>query len=491
MKSLAKNSIYNIIYTTVNIIFPLISSMYVSRVLMADGVGKVAYALNLASYFVILAALGIPVYGIRKIAAYQEDAEKTNQIFTQLFVINAISTVISSIAYVIFIYAIKGSQSDFILYLCAGLQLFFNFFNIDWFYKGKEEYGYITLRSILIKILSFIAILVFVKSKDDYIIYAIISGAALCGNYLFNIVHAFKFVRFDFEDFEIKIHMKPLLVLLAGIFLSTGYSMVDVTMLGSMGTDQAIGFYNNAYKAINIVVSACIAVSTAFLPRLSYYYAHDRKKMEGLVYFGGQIISFCSLPVTVIVVMLAPDIMQLLYGAEFVPASTALRLLAVLIIVKAFGDLFCYQLIMATASEKKRLPAAAIATSANILMNAILIPVWQENGAAVASVISEIIVNGYQFIYLRKIINILIPWKAFIQGIVASAIMGVGIYAFMLLLKDSLLRCILCSLIGGTIYIIMNRMMRNKMLEYGLGVIKPYLYNSIRKGYSVMLKIKR
>ena len=152
LKSLAKNSIYNIIYTTANIIFPLISSMYVSRVLMADGVGKVAYAQNLASYFVILAALGTPVYGIRKIAAYQNDQQKTNQFFTQLFVINAISTVISSAAYVIFIFAIKGSQNESILYLCAGLQLFFNFFNIDWLYKGKEEYGYITLRSILIKI---------------------------------------------------------------------------------------------------------------------------------------------------------------------------------------------------------------------------------------------------------------------------------------------------------------------------------------------------
>ena len=449
--------------------------MYVSRVLMADGVGKVAYAQNLASYFVILAALGTPVYGIRKIAAYQNDRQKTNQFFTQLFVINAISTVISSVVYVIFIFAIKGSQSESILYLCTGLQLFFNFFNIDWLYKGKEEYGYITLRSILIKILSFIAILLFVKSKDDYIIYAVISGAALCGNYLFNIVHAFKFVRFDFGNFEIKIHIKPLMILLAGIFLSTGYSMVDVTMLGSMGTEQAIGFYNNAHKAINIVVTACIAVSTAFLPRLSYYYAHDRKKLEKLVYFGGQVIAFCSIPVTVIIVMLAPDIMRVLFGAEFITASTALRLLAFLIIVKSFGDLFCYQLIMATENERKRLPAAAIATAANVLLNAIMIPMWQENGAAVASVISEIIVNGYQLLYLRKVIHIPISWKAIIQGILASAVMGCSVFVSMLFMQDSLLRCIVCSLIGGTVYLIVNMMMKNKMIEYGIGIVKDRL----------------
>ena len=456
--------------------------MYVSRVLMADGVGKVAYAQNLASYFVILAALGTPVYGIRKIAAYKNDQQKTNQIFTQLFMINAVSTVISSVAYVMFIFMINDLRNESILYLCAGFQLFFNFFNIDWMYKGKEEYGYITLRSILIKILSFAAILIFVKSKEDYIIYAVISGAALCGNYLFNIVHAFKFVRFDFKNFEIKIHIKPLLILLAGIFLSTGYSMVDVTMLGSIGTEQAIGFYNNAHKAINIVASACIAISTAFLPRLSYYYAHDRKKMEELVYFGGQIIAFCSMPVTVIIVMLAPDIMRVLYGAEFISASTALRFLALLIIVKSFGDLFCYQLIMATESESKRLPAAAIATAVNIILNAIMIPMWQEKGAAVASVISEIIVNGYQFIYIRKIISISIPWESIFQGMIASAVMGCSVFASMLLFKDSLLRCIVCSAIGGIIYIIVNMLMKNKMIEYGIGIVKNRLNKSNHNG---------
>ena len=475
MKSLAKNSIYNVIYTTANIIFPLISSMYVSRVLMAEGVGKVAYAQNIASYFVVFAALGTPVYGIRKIAAYQDDAKRTNQIFTQLFVINAISTILSSAVYLIFIVAIKGTHSELGLYLCAGLQLFFNFFNIDWLYKGKEEYGYITLRSILIKILSFIAILFFVKSKDSYIIYALISGAALCGNYLFNIVHAFKFVKFDFSDFEIKVHIKPLMVLLVGIFLSTGYSMVDITMLGSMGTEQAVGFYNNAHKAINIIVSACISVSAAFLPRLSYYYIHDRKKMENLVEFGGQIVAFFSFPVTVIIIMLDPDIMKLLYGVEFIPASMTLRMLAILIIVKAYGDLLCYQLIMATENEKKRLPAAAIATIANILMNAILIPMFYENGAAVASVISEIIVNGYQLAYLRKVINIPISWKAIVQGIGTSVIMGAAIFVSMQMIENLLLRCIVCSLVGGMIYIFMNFIVHNQIIKYGLDIAKRYV----------------
>ena len=307
---------------------------------------------------------------------------------------------------------------------------------------------------------------------------SLISGAALCGNYLFNMVHAFKFVKFDFSDFEIKVHIKPLIVLLAGIFLSTGYSMVDITMLGSMGTEQAVGFYNNAHKAINIIVSACISVSAAFLPRLSYYYIHDRKKMENLVEFGGQIVAFFSFPVTVIIIMLAPDIMKLLYGIEFIPASMTLRLLAILIIVKAYGDLLCYQLIMATENEKKRLPAAVMASIANILMNAMLIPMFQENGAAVASVISEIIVNGYQIAYLRKVINIPVSWKAILQGISTSAIMGAVIFVSMQLIENLLLRCIVCSVVGGMVYVLMNFIVHNQIVKYGWDIAKRHVFKN-------------
>ena len=62
MKSLAKNSFYNIIYQVLNLLFPLVTSVYVSRIIFEDGIGKVAYAQNITSYFVTLALLGFPAY---------------------------------------------------------------------------------------------------------------------------------------------------------------------------------------------------------------------------------------------------------------------------------------------------------------------------------------------------------------------------------------------------------------------------------------------
>lgn len=66
--SIAKNGVFNVIYNVANILFPLIIFMYVARILKPAGIGQVAYAQNIASYFVTFAPMGIPTLRIREIA---------------------------------------------------------------------------------------------------------------------------------------------------------------------------------------------------------------------------------------------------------------------------------------------------------------------------------------------------------------------------------------------------------------------------------------
>lgn len=170
-KSMLKNSVFNIIYTASNILFPFITSIYVSRILLPVGVGKVASAQNIASYFVTAAALGLPSYGVREFAKVREDTAKKNSLFTELFIINLISTTISLIAYIFVLILNNGFNGEGALYICCGLAIFFNYLNIDWIYQGLEEYGYITGRSVVIKCISLALLVVFVKTREDYVAY--------------------------------------------------------------------------------------------------------------------------------------------------------------------------------------------------------------------------------------------------------------------------------------------------------------------------------
>lgn len=125
-----------------------------SRILLPAGVGKVAGTQNLVSYFVILATLGLPSYGVREFAKVRENSERKDTLFTELFIINLISTTISIVAYAVLLIWNNGFNNEWALYICCGLTILFNYLNIDWIYQGLEEYGYITGRSIAIKIVS-------------------------------------------------------------------------------------------------------------------------------------------------------------------------------------------------------------------------------------------------------------------------------------------------------------------------------------------------
>ena len=472
MKSLKKNAIFNILYDASNIIFPLITSMYVARVILPSGVGQVSYAQNIASYFVTFAALGLPTYGLREIAKVHDDKKLADKTFTELFLINAISTSLAAIAYFILIFSPLGNNFDKKLAVCFGFSIIFNYLNIDWLYKGKEEYVFIALRSVFIKIISLIATFVFVKTKEDYLKYGIIVVVALGGNYIFNALHARKLISFNFEGIEFKKHLKPLFIFLLSIFFTSIYSKLDITMLGSMSSETATGLYTNAHKICDMIMIACSSLSAVFLPRLSYYYGKEPEEFKKLLDKGVRILAFISVPACVGLFVIAPKAMELFFGKEFVAGAVTVRILSVLIIVKSFGNLLCYQLVVCTGNERKMIPAYAIGSVANIILNAILIPSLAQNGAAYASVASEILLNLYQFIMIRKLITIPISKKALFQSALSSAAMGLLVFLLSKITLPLILSVAISVAGGFAFYIIINLIMKNEFIIEALNTVK-------------------
>lgn len=463
-KSLVKNSIYNIIYTVANILFPFVTSIYVSRILLPAGVGKVASAQNIASYFITIAALGLPSYGVREFAKVREKKDKRNKLFTELLLLNIISTTLAVIGFFLLVYANGGFNSEWFLYAACGLAIAFNYLNIDWMYQGLEEYGYITGRSLLIKGISLLTLFFFVKAKQDYVAYALISSLATGGNYIFNVIHARKFVSIDLSEVQLKDHMKPVLLIACIIFLSSIYNKIDVTMLNILATDESVGYYVYAQKTVNMVLTMANAVTAALLPRLSYYYENDREGFYRLLDKGFQVLCFMTFPLAVGMVLVVPQAVELLYGEAFEPAVLTIRLMCPLILIKGFGDLFCYQLVYSTNSEKIILPASTSASVINILTNALLIPVFLQNGAVIASVFSEFVTNGIQFIYMKKKVKFSINVKTLAKGIVSTIVMALSVNIIVQLKLPNIIGLILEIFCGAIAYTVVNLVVKNTLI---------------------------
>lgn len=460
---MAVNAVFNIIYRVLNVVFPLISTTYVAHILLPEGVGQVAYAQNIVSYFTVLASLGIPTYGIREIAKCRENQEQSNRTFTELLLINAIATCICIAGYLVLIFT--QIQTNRSLYLVCGLLLLFNFINIDWFYQGKEEYVYVAIRSSLIKVSALFFLFLFVRNQTDYLYYAMINTLASVGNHVFNMFHARKLVRITRKGLCLKKHLKPIGYLTICVLSAELYCKIDITMLGKMCNEEAVGYYSNAQKVINLVITLTTAISSVFLPRISYYYKKNAEKYKEFISIGFGILVFLSVPACVGIILISRNLVYVFFGEAFLPAVSAMVILALLILVKSFGDLLCYQIIISSDNESRLIPSYLSAAAVNIVLNFFLIPVFYQDGAAFASLASELVLNlSLYFAVTRKMISLRIQRKNIVSTLAGTGMMIVCVLVIGRLVESQLAVLILQVIAGIAGFMTVNYFMKNDIL---------------------------
>lgn len=169
IRSVKFNFIMNVILTASTFIFPLITFPYISRILLPAGVGKVNFATSLVSYFSMIAMLGVPTYGIRACAQVRDDREELSRTVHEIFFINLIMGVLVSIVYFAALATVPRLRADYALFAVMSTTILFNVIGMEWLYKGLEQYSYITVRSIVFKVIGLILMFLFVKSEKDYV----------------------------------------------------------------------------------------------------------------------------------------------------------------------------------------------------------------------------------------------------------------------------------------------------------------------------------
>ena len=418
--SVAINGLFFAGYRVLNILFPLITSVYVARVLLPSGTGRVAYAQNVVTYFTLLASLGLPAYGTREIARDLSSEERYNQTFFELISINTISTTICVVAYYTLCFTIPSFRNDLTLYLVAGLAIVLNYFNIDWLYQGREEYKYIAIRGFLIKALSVALLFWVVKDQSDYVAYAGIYCLVLGGNNFINCIGLKRRIHFTKSKLNLKRHLKPITILFITTIAIELYTMLDTTMLGMMCPDQVVGYYSYAMKTTKIIITVLTAATTVLLPRLSSIYHISKERYTSLANKGIEFLFSVSIPISIYMYFNAYDIVVFLYGIHYENAVETLKILALLIPFISFSTYLGAQILCSANREKDMVVAVSIGAITNILMNAVLIPRFYQSGAAIASVASEFIVMLCDICFVKRIIALRIPVKSVIVTIVTS-----------------------------------------------------------------------
>lgn len=468
--SLVKNSIYYILYRTINIIYPLITATYVSRVLEPDGVGEVSLAQTVVIFLVACALLGIPNYGVREISKVN-DRDELSVLFSELLIINAISTAIVATLYYGIIYAVELNVNR-ALYYIEGIILLLNVANVDWFYQGIENFKYITRRSCVVKILSVFAIFLFVNSKEDICVYAFIFAMAYAGNYLLNIINLRKYVRFTIKNIHPRRHVNKVLVLAVTYISNEIYVTMDSVMLGVLSTNSEVGYYSNSMKVIRILVNVVTAAGVALLPRLSLLRKEgDEKRLDSIINQAAQLLLLITIPSMLGMAFIADDLVIVLFGSKFDPAAPIISVLSALIVLRGFSNLFL-QVLISFGRDANTSIIYFSAMLGNMAMNYFLIQ-WNGGvGAALASIISEAYIMCSLYIIFKRYSMIRMKAGHIGSVLLSSFLMCMTVCIIYWIIDLIYIRLILSVVAGAFVYFLSGYVTKNESIRWMIEAIR-------------------
>lgn len=404
--SIKKNYFYNILLTASNVLAPLFVYPYVLRILGPEGIGKVHFAMSVMGYFLMIAQLGIPLYGIKEIAKVRDNKDKLSKVFSELFFINLLTSVLVFTFYLFIISLVPKFKSDFILFAIVGINILINLFTIDWFYSGLEEYKYITLRSVGVRILYIIAIFIVIHDKSDYIKYALLIVLSLALANSINMIYLLKKINLNFANLDLKKYLKPIMwIFFAGVIGSI-YNKFDIILLGFITDDKYVGFYTTNRRITSLIIAFVSALGTVLIPRLSYYINNNMQtEYKKIAEKSLNFIYFLTIPSIIILIMLAKEILLFFGGEKFLPAILSLQLLSLQILATSLATFFGFQVILANNDEKSMMLSNISGAIVNIILNLLLIKKFLHNAPSFAIVVSEFAVVATQIFLARKYIN--------------------------------------------------------------------------------------
>lgn len=428
-KSLTEGGLYYLIYNVLNMAFPFITGMYVSRVLLPKSIGTVAVAQNLAQYFVILAFLGIPTYGLREISKTRNNIEERNRVFSELFIINLCSTIFFLCVYIIVILVIPAYRKEIVIYLIVGISIALNAFNIEWLYEGLEEFKFTTIRSLVFKALSFCLLIILVRSNEDLLLYLLVTTIGSAGNYIVNMIFSPRLVKFSRKGLNLRRHMKSIFFLVTVNLAIELYSLVDITMMNFMCDKDSIAFYKYGSGVEKILLQIVNTFTMVLVPRISFYSKEGRvDEYNQLLSKAFDLILITAVPMIIGLYFTSDFLMVKLYGAPYIASAKVLKIISLLLLISPSGYLLGSRVMLVNGYERLMVIPVGIGALVNIICNALLIPSLAEYGAAIASVISETVVMtvyvtlSRRFFKLKGILCSI--WKIFFSSLV------IGVFLF-------------------------------------------------------------
>ena len=483
-KSLKISTIVNVIRVFMSIVFPLITFPYATRVLGATNLGKVTFGNSVIAFLLLFASLGISTYAIREGAAVKDKPEKFQKLVNEIFSLNIIFSIISYIVFFLILLFPTKLQNYKELLFIQSIIVILTTLGVEWIYNLYEDYVYITIRSFIVQIISMVLLFLFVRSKNDYYIYAIITVASNGGAYLFNYLNSRKYCQLKFTlKTNIKKHIKPLLLLFSNDLAQQVYINSDIIMLGFMTANYNVGLYSLSVKIYAIVKQVINTIVRTCIPRIAYlnsktikdeYYKLTEKLLRILI--------LTIFPILTGLFVLSQNIVLILSGKEYIAAALPLKILSIALLFAVLSNYYINAILIINKKEKYVLIATIVSAVVNLGLNIVLIPILKQNGAALTTLIAESIVLGIAYFYGKKYTRLSKKiGKDILESICGIVLVATTYYCVSLFNLKPIIECIIVFALSIILYASLLLLVKNDVVIGVLESIKNKIINKKKK----------
>ena len=350
----------------------------------------------------------------------RDDINKRSMLVTEMALLNLVFSLVATAGFILFTYSSWNNSP--VLYLLAMINILLSAFSFEWYVQGTEAFRFSAIRTIIVRLAMIAAFYLLVKNETDFNNYFGIFTAAIFISALFNSYKIFTENNIRGRSLNLKKHLTPLWHFFLTSSAISIYVYFDTIILQHLThDDQAVGYYTIVLKMVKIFLLVILAIGTVLMPRLSYLASTGNtneisRQLNKLLQF----IIITGVPIGAGLMILAPEIIETIAGEKFLPAIPLMRILAFLPLVVGLSNLFCFQTLVPFNLEKKFLTTVIIGCVVSITINFLLIPHLQEAGAAIANIVTEVIITVLSGMYACKLVQFNLRAAVIIQTIAAS-----------------------------------------------------------------------
>ncbi|MFZ7943806.1 oligosaccharide flippase family protein [Neobacillus sp. 19] len=407
--SLFKNIIYKIVLNIFNIIIPILVGPYVYRTLGADSIGKVQTSETIFNYFFIFAVFGIYQYGLREMSRIKDDKIKVNQFFTSMLTLSIGTSIITFVVYLFFSYIGYGEKAIFPVLMMYSVNLIGNIFYVEWVNEAREKYDFITIKTVIIKIIYIALLFTLVKTSSDYKQYAFLLILTTVLNNIVSFIYIKRTIKLDFSNIKIKNHIKPLLLVVIFSNANVLYNQLDRFMLYEVINEASVSYYVMAQQIMGIINTLMLSIIQVTIPRLSYLSGSEDEDSYLILLNNISKIYFAFLFPASIGLFVISDVGILLYGGpKFVSAQSTLAVFAIYMISLGIESILSNQVIYVKKKENVLVKLVLICGILNFILNSALIYMkwFSPTTAILTTAISNFLLVILEYVYIRKYLKV-------------------------------------------------------------------------------------